>query len=102
MIPFGLTGGLNVAGLNVGGLNPVFTQTVVLGELGEVRVFTLADGTVIMFTPEGHAFTPDVSVFTRGEFEGSEVNETASTGLSPQADPPRGFRDKESGSESEI
>ena len=36
MIPFGLTGGLNVVGLNVGGLNPVFTQTVVLGELGEV------------------------------------------------------------------
>ena len=99
MIPFGLTGGLNVAGLDVGGLNPVFTQTVVLGELGEVKVFTLADGTVVMFTPEGRVFTPDLSVFARrvGEPEGPQ---TQSTGLNPQPDPPKVFEDKDSGSES--
>jgi hypothetical protein len=96
MIPFGLTGGLNTAGLSVGGLNPVFTQTVVLGELGEVKVFTLSDGSVVMFTPEGQVFTPDVSVFARVEPRGAEVNETTPTGLDPQPDPPQEFRDKES------
>jgi hypothetical protein len=98
MIPFGLTGGLNTAGLSVGGLNPVFTQTVVLGELGEVKVFTLGDGTVVMFTPEGRAFAPDVSVFSRQS--GTALSaQTTETGLSPQADPPKVFEDKDSGSE---
>lgn len=98
MIPFGLTGGLNVAGLNVGGLNPVFTQTVVLGELGEVKVFTLADGTVIMFTPEGRVFAPDVSVFSK-QLGTALGPQTLGTGLNPQADPPKVFEDKDSGSE---
>lgn len=99
MIPFGLTGGLNTAGLSVGGLNPTFTQVVTLGELAKVKVFALGDGNVVTFAPQERVFAPDASVFAPDDPVGRAGPRTAATGLDPQADPPRGFKDKESGSE---
>jgi len=52
-----------------------------------------------MFATQGRVFAPDVSVFAPDDLTGLVGPRTVATGLNPQADPPREFKDKESGSE---
>jgi len=82
-----LTAGLNQRGTqNTYGLNPQPLQVFVVAGLAEVKVFTLADGQVVLFLPEGFAFSPDVSSYHQDNPGPASVQTTA-TGLNPQADP---------------
>ena len=82
-----LTAGLNQRStVGTYGLNPQRFSTFIVAGLAEVKVFTLADGHVVMFVPEGMAFNPDVSTYHEDDL-GVENPQTTPTGLDPQADP---------------
>lgn len=70
------------------GLNPRFTQVVPRGELAEVKVDVLADGTVVLFSIEGKVFEPDESSFHPDDGDCyPDAPMTEETGLDPQPDP---------------
>ena len=82
-----LTAGLNQRStVGTYGLNPQRFSTFIVAGLAEVIVFTLADGHVVLFVPEGMAFRPDVSVYHQDDL-GNENFQTTPTGLDPQPDP---------------
>jgi hypothetical protein len=93
-----LAAGLNRQGLMLTwDLNPRFTQTVPLGELAEVKVYALGDGTIVLFTTEGRVFEPDQSSFHPDDGDcHPDAPETPETGLDPQPDPLKVFENKES------
>lgn len=83
-----LTAGLNQRStVGTYGLNPQRFVTVIVAGLAEVKVFTLGDGVVVFFVPEGMAFRPDIQVYHQDDATGGASVETANTGLSPQPDP---------------
>lgn len=106
-----LAAGLNRRGLTITwDLNPAWSQTVPVAELADVKVYTLDDGTVMLFTPEGKVFEPDISSFHPDDgcpavsvcgvckcaecCCTTENAQTPSTGLDPQPDPDHLFEEK--------
>ena len=90
-----LAGGLGRQGLVVTfDLNPRFTQVVPLGELAEVKVYVLADGSITQFAIEGRSFDPEISAYQPDDGDCTEPeDQLIQTGLDPAVDPTKAFAD---------